>query len=35
MGAISTPVTEQDVDELADAVVGRLGAMQRVTAPVA
>jgi glutamate-1-semialdehyde 2,1-aminomutase len=24
MGAISTPVTEQDVDELADAVVGRL-----------
>jgi glutamate-1-semialdehyde 2,1-aminomutase len=27
MGAISTPVTEQDVDELADAIVGRLGVM--------
>jgi glutamate-1-semialdehyde 2,1-aminomutase len=29
MGAISTPVTERDVDELADAIVDRLGAMQR------
>jgi glutamate-1-semialdehyde 2,1-aminomutase len=28
MGAISTPVTEADVDALADAVVGRLAAMQ-------
>jgi glutamate-1-semialdehyde 2,1-aminomutase len=28
MGAISTPVTEEDIDALADAVVGRLGAMQ-------
>ena len=28
MGAISTPATEQDVDELADAVVGRLEAMR-------
>jgi glutamate-1-semialdehyde 2,1-aminomutase len=32
MGAISTPVTEADVDALADAIVGRLAAMQR--APV-
>ena len=29
MGAIATPATEQDVDDLADAVVRRLGAMQR------
>jgi glutamate-1-semialdehyde 2,1-aminomutase len=29
MGAISTPVTERDVDDLADAIVNRLGAMQR------
>jgi glutamate-1-semialdehyde 2,1-aminomutase len=29
MGAISTPVTDRDVDELADAIVDRLGAMQR------
>jgi glutamate-1-semialdehyde 2,1-aminomutase len=29
MGAISTPATEADVDALADAVVGRLAAMQR------
>jgi len=28
MGAISTPATEADVDDLAEAVVGRLGAMQ-------
>ena len=28
MGAISTPATEEDIDALADAVVGRLGAMQ-------
>jgi glutamate-1-semialdehyde 2,1-aminomutase len=28
MGAISTPATEDDIDALADAVVGRLGAMQ-------
>ena len=28
MGAISTTATEEDVDALADAVVGRLGAMQ-------
>jgi glutamate-1-semialdehyde 2,1-aminomutase len=32
MGAISTPVTEQDVDSLADAVIGRLGAMQPAAA---
>jgi glutamate-1-semialdehyde 2,1-aminomutase len=36
MGAISTPVTEQDVDDLADAVVGRLMSMSgRPTAQVA
>jgi glutamate-1-semialdehyde 2,1-aminomutase len=36
MGAISTPVTEQDVDDLADAVVGRLMSMSgRPTARVA
>jgi glutamate-1-semialdehyde 2,1-aminomutase len=29
MGAIATPATEQDVDDLADAVVARLTAMQR------
>ena len=29
MGAISTPVTEKDVDELSDAVVARLAALQR------
>jgi glutamate-1-semialdehyde 2,1-aminomutase len=28
MGAISTPATEEDIDALADAVVGRLAAMQ-------
>ncbi len=28
MGAISTPATEEDIDALADAMVGRLGAMQ-------
>jgi hypothetical protein len=27
MGAISTPVTERDVDDLADAIVARLAAM--------
>jgi len=27
MGAISTPVTERDVDELSDAIVARLAAM--------
>ena len=32
MGAIATPVTETDVDKLADAVIGRLTAMSR--APV-
>jgi len=34
MGAISTPATEADVDALADAVVGRLAAMQRAAVPV-
>jgi glutamate-1-semialdehyde 2,1-aminomutase len=34
MGAISMPTTEADVDELADAVLGRLAAMQRLE-PVA
>jgi glutamate-1-semialdehyde 2,1-aminomutase len=34
MGAISTPATEEDVDALADAVVGRLGAMQPAAVPV-
>jgi hypothetical protein len=34
MGAISTPVTEQDVDNLADAAIGRLGAMQPAAASV-
>ena len=34
MGAISTPATEADVDALADAVVGRLGAMQPAAASV-
>ncbi|HET9344911.1 MAG TPA: aspartate aminotransferase family protein [Candidatus Limnocylindrales bacterium] len=29
MGAIATPATEQDVDDLADAVIARLAAMQR------
>ena len=29
MGALSTPTTEADVDALADAVVGRLEAMQQ------
>jgi glutamate-1-semialdehyde 2,1-aminomutase len=34
MGAISTPVTEGDVDALADAVLGRLAAMQPAAVPV-
>jgi glutamate-1-semialdehyde 2,1-aminomutase len=34
MGAISTPVTEQDVDALADTIVGRLAAMQPAAVPV-
>jgi glutamate-1-semialdehyde 2,1-aminomutase len=34
MGAISTPATEADVDALADAVVGRLAAMQPAAVPV-
>jgi glutamate-1-semialdehyde 2,1-aminomutase len=34
MGAISTPATEADVDALADAVVGRLAAMQPAAIPV-
>jgi glutamate-1-semialdehyde 2,1-aminomutase len=34
MGAISTPATEADVDDLADAVVARLGAMRAVAQPV-
>jgi glutamate-1-semialdehyde 2,1-aminomutase len=34
MGAISTPAAEGDIDELADAVVGRLAAMRRSAVPV-
>jgi glutamate-1-semialdehyde 2,1-aminomutase len=34
MGAISTPATEEDVDHLADAVIGRLAAMQPAAVPV-
>jgi glutamate-1-semialdehyde 2,1-aminomutase len=34
MGAISTPVTEGDVDDLADAIIGRLAAMQPAAATV-
>jgi glutamate-1-semialdehyde 2,1-aminomutase len=34
MGAISTPAAEGDVDALADAVVGRLVAMQPAAVPV-
>jgi glutamate-1-semialdehyde 2,1-aminomutase len=34
MGAISTPASEADVDALADAVVGRLAAMQPAAVPV-
>ena len=34
MGAISTPVTNDDVDALADAVIGRLAAMQPAAVPV-
>jgi glutamate-1-semialdehyde 2,1-aminomutase len=34
MGAISTPATEEDIDALADVVVGRLGAMQPAAASV-
>jgi glutamate-1-semialdehyde 2,1-aminomutase len=34
MGAIATPATEQDVDELADAVLGRLAAMSPSAVPV-
>ncbi len=32
MGAIATPAGEADVDALADAIAGRLAAMQAVTA---
>jgi glutamate-1-semialdehyde 2,1-aminomutase len=32
MGALATPTTESDVDELADAILGRIGAMQVVPA---
>ncbi len=34
MGAMATPATEDDVDALADAVVGRLAAMQRAAVVV-
>jgi glutamate-1-semialdehyde 2,1-aminomutase len=34
MGAIATPATERDVDDLAEAVVGRLAAMSREAVPV-
>ena len=34
MGAMSTPTTEADVDALADAVIGRLAAMQPAGVPV-
>jgi glutamate-1-semialdehyde 2,1-aminomutase len=34
MGAIATPATEQDVNELADAVLGRLAAMSPSAVPV-
>jgi glutamate-1-semialdehyde 2,1-aminomutase len=34
MGAISTPATEADVDALAEAVIGRLAAMQSAAVPV-
>ena len=34
MGAISTPVTEADVDALADAIVGRLAAMRPAAAAI-
>jgi glutamate-1-semialdehyde 2,1-aminomutase len=34
MGAISTPATEEDIDALADAVVGRLAAMQPAAVPI-
>ena len=30
MGALSTPMTDADIDDLADAVLARLGAMQAV-----
>ena len=32
MGALATPTTERDVDELAGAVLARLGSMQAVAA---
>ena len=32
MGAIATPADEADVDALADAIAGRLAAMQAVAA---
>jgi hypothetical protein len=32
MGALATPTTESDVDELADAILVRIGAMQVVPA---
>ena len=35
MGAIATPATEQDVDDLASAVAARLGSMTRAAASVA
>jgi glutamate-1-semialdehyde 2,1-aminomutase len=34
MGAIPTPATEEDIDALADALVGRLAAMQPAAVPV-
>ena len=34
MGAISTPASDEDIDALADAVVGRLAAMQPAAVPV-
>jgi hypothetical protein len=32
MGALSTPATERDVDDLVDSVLARLGSMQPVAA---
>lgn len=32
MGSLATPATDQDVDDLASAVVARLGSMQAVAA---
>jgi hypothetical protein len=34
MGAIATPASEQDVDELADSVIRRLAAMSPSAVPV-